>query len=67
MEKALSQITRAEWIAINWIEIDPVMGGDSGDRVFMGNNKRTPDEAAEAAMDWDSTIEEREEFQGVEL
>ena len=58
LEKCLSDITRAEWIAINWIEIDPVMG-DSGDRVFMGNNKRTPNEAMEAAMDWDSTAEER--------
>ena len=58
LEKRLSDITRAEWIAINWIEIDPVMG-DSGDRMFMGNNKRTPNEAMEAAMDWDTTAEER--------
>ena len=59
LEKKLSDITRAEWIAINWIEIDPVMGSDNTDRIFMANNKRTPSEAMEAAMDWDSTAEER--------
>ena len=60
MQKNLSDITRAEWIAINWVEIDSVMGEGNDDRVFMADSKRTPNEAAEAALDWDSTAEERE-------
>lgn len=58
MEKKLSEITRAEWIALRWIEIPPAMGDDD-ERIFRADGKRTPDEAAQAAEDWDSTAEER--------
>ena len=58
MEKKLSEITRAEWIGIRWIEADQAMGDD--ERIFIDNGKRTPDEAAQAAEDWDMTVEERE-------
>ena len=57
MEKNLSDITRAEWIAYRWVEEPQAMGSD--ERIFMTDGKRTPDEAAEAAEDWDSTAEER--------
>lgn len=57
MEKKLSEITRSEWIAINWIEITS-MGDD--DRIFSASYKRTPGEAMQAAEEWDSTAEERE-------
>lgn len=68
MEKKLSEISRSEWVAFNWIEIGGVMGDEAGDeRIFMAENRRTPDEAAEAAMDWDSSIEAIEEMKGVEL
>jgi len=66
MEKKLSEINRAEWIAFRWIEIEPVMGDDSDDRVFMAQGKRTPDEASQAADDWDSTALERNQFSGIE-
>lgn len=57
MEKRLSDISRSEWIVWKWEEIT-CMGDE--DRVFMANFKRTPDEAAQALDDWDSTAEERE-------
>jgi hypothetical protein len=54
--KKLSEISRSEWIAFVWIE-----GGQMGDeeRIFACGSRRTPDEAAQAMMDWDSTAEER--------
>ena len=57
MDKKLSEITRAEWIAFNWIEIQASFE-DGEDRRFMTQGKRTPSEAAQAAIDWDSTEEE---------
>lgn len=57
MRKKLSEITRAEWIGLQWIEVTS-MGDD--DRTFEVMHKRTPEEAAQAAEDWDSTEEERE-------
>lgn len=60
MEKELSQITRAEWIAFRWVEAQQAMGND--ERIFISDGKRTPDEAAQAAEDWDQTAEERAEF-----
>lgn len=60
MEKRLSDITRSEWIALRWIEAPRSMGDN--DRTFMADGKRTPDEAMQAADDWDSTAEERAEF-----
>jgi hypothetical protein len=60
MEKALSQISRSEWIAFQWIE-EPRSMGD-GERMFMADGKRTPAEAAQAAEEWDMTAEERAEF-----
>jgi hypothetical protein len=62
MEKKLSEITRSEWIALRWIEIEPTMGDDSDERMFCTNGERTPDEAAQAALDWDSTAGERAEI-----
>ena len=66
MEKKLSEINRAEWIAFRWIETEPTFGDDEDDRVFMDQGKRTPDEAAQAAEDWDSTALERNQFSGIE-
>ena len=63
MEKNLSDITREEWIALNWMEAEASMG--DSDRTFMAMGKRTPDEAAQAAEDWDTTAEEREQFKDV--
>ena len=60
MEKKLSEITRSEWIVFQWIEAPQSMGDE--DRIFIANGKRTPDEAAQAAEDWDMTAEERAEF-----
>lgn len=57
MKKRLSEITRSEWIAIRWLEI--VEMGDERERMFVPNGARTPDEAAQAMIDWDSTAEER--------
>ena len=51
-----SEITRSEWIGFRWIE-DDAMGND--DRVFVRAYGRTPDEAAQAREDWDSTAQER--------
>lgn len=59
MRKKLSEITRAEWIAIRWVE-DSEMGGDE-DRTFVSFGNRTPDEASQSMLDWDSTAAEREE------
>lgn len=61
-EKNLSEITRSEWIAFRWVEIQPTMGDDSDERVFTKNGRRTPDEAAQAMEEWDLTAEERAEF-----
>jgi len=57
MRKKLSEITRAEWIGIVWIE-DSEMGGD--ERTFLDVGRRTPTEAAQAREEWDTTAEERE-------
>ena len=59
MIKALSSISRQEWIAFRWIEIPPVMGDDD-ERSFRSDGKRTPDEALQAMEEWDVTAEERE-------
>lgn len=56
MEKRLSEITRAEWIALRWVEITS-MGGE---RTFVADDRRTPDEALQASEEWDVTAEERE-------
>lgn len=58
MEKKLSQITRAEWIAFSWLETTE---GGNEERTFLRNYGRTPDEAAQARDEWDSTAEERDE------
>jgi len=65
MQKKLSEITRAEWVALQWYEVPPTMGMD--DRVFMAEARRTPDESAQAATDWDSTAEEREQLKDLDL
>ena len=54
-DKKLSDITRAEWICSHWMECTP---GDD-DRIFKRSYNRTPEEAAQAADDWDSTAAER--------
>ena len=58
MEKNLSEITRQEWIAFQWVEIPPTMG-DDGERMFRSDGKRTPSEALQAMEEWDMTAEER--------
>jgi hypothetical protein len=55
MQKKLSEITRADWIAIQWIEVTE-MGSE---RTFLANDRRTPDEAAQAMEEWDMTAKER--------
>ena len=65
MEKKLSEITRNEWIAFNWVEAPAPLG--SNERIFVADSRRSPDEAAQAAIDWDSTAVEREQFKDVEL
>jgi hypothetical protein len=37
------------------------------ERCFIADYKRTPDEAAQAAIDWDSTMSEFEDMKDVEL
>jgi hypothetical protein len=61
MEKKLSEITRSEWIAFQWVEITQAFGSDE-ERTFRDNGKRTPAEALQAADEWDQTAEERAEF-----
>lgn len=58
MEKRLSEITRSEWIAFDWLE---TAAGNDEERTFIRNFRRTPNEAAQARDDWDSTAEERNE------
>lgn len=60
MIKTLSDITRSEWITFRWVEMPQSMGDD--ERMFETDGKRTPDEARQAAEDWDETEEERAEF-----
>ena len=59
MEKALSEITRKEWVTFRWIEVDPVMNDGVTERVFETRGSRSPDEAYQAMMEWDETAEER--------
>jgi len=61
MEKKLSEISRSEWIAFQWVEIVQAFGSDD-ERMFRDNGKRTPAEALQAADEWDQTAEERAEF-----
>lgn len=57
MEKKLSEITRKEWIAFQWQETTTM---EDEERTFLRGHGRTPDEARQAAEDWDLTAEERE-------
>lgn len=54
--KALSSITRAAWIAYHWEDCTEL--GDN-DRMMIRSFRRTPDEAAQAADDWDNTEKAR--------
>lgn len=63
MRKKLSEITRTEWMVYQWVE-DTQMGDE--ERTFVSQYKRTPDEARQAADDWDSTAEERESLNNEE-
>ena len=56
IEKNLSDITRTDWVAFHWAEREEF---GQNDRVFMRVARRAPDEAAQAAEDWDSTADER--------
>lgn len=60
MEKGLSQITREEWVTYQWIDVTQM--GDE-ERIFMRHYKRTPDEMAQAMMDWEETEEFRQVIQ----
>ena len=66
MQKKLSDITRDEWIALHWIEV-PQSFDDRTERIFEAIARRTPDEAAQANIDWDETIEAREATKDIEL
>lgn len=57
MVKKLSQIARDEWIALIWTETTSM---NDEERIFTSGFRRTPDEAAQAREDWDSTEEERQ-------
>lgn len=50
MGKTLSEITRKEWILYQWFEVEE-FGNDR--RLFMKGLERAPDEALDAAEDWD--------------
>ena len=50
MEKALSGITRKEWIIYQWLEITQM--GDE-ERIFLKGQNHTPDEALQAAEEWE--------------
>ena len=65
MRKPLSEITRAEWVSFAWVEVPGSFGND--DRLFDAEQRRTPDEACQAAMDWDSTEQEREMTKDIKL
>ena len=63
MEKKLSDIARSEWITFRWVETLPAgLSDGTEERTFRDDGKRTPDEAAQAAEEWDMTAEERAEF-----
>lgn len=64
ISKKLSEITRTEWIGLRWDETTQ-MGDD--DRMFEAEALRTPDEAAQAMMEWDSTAAEREACKEIDL
>ena len=49
MEKKLSEITRKEWIVYQWLEVDNF----GSDRTFIKGQNRTPDEALQAAEEWE--------------
>ena len=51
MKKALSQITRKEWVAFRWIETTEF--GDI-ERMFMVDGDRTPEEAMVALEQWET-------------
>lgn len=54
--KLLSEITRKEWIKYQWVDVTQF--GDA--RTMLQIQLRTPDEAMNAMMQWDSTAEERD-------
>ena len=54
MEKPLSEITREEWIKWQWTS--EIRFGDE-ERYMIRGSQRTPDEAFEAMMQWDSVQE----------
>lgn len=62
MKKKLSEITREEWIGINWIE-DSEMGQE--ERCFKADGLRTPAEAYQAREEWDATAQERDACRGM--
>ncbi|PKN20886.1 MAG: hypothetical protein CVU71_03655 [Deltaproteobacteria bacterium HGW-Deltaproteobacteria-6] len=61
MQKKLSEITRAEWVAIIWLEC----GEEDGERLFMANGRRTPDEAMNAAEEWEVFQQANDEVNSV--
>lgn len=55
--KAISDITRKDWICFQWNECTEL--GDD-DRMFFRGQRRMPDEAAQAAEEWDYTADDRD-------
>lgn len=62
MEKLLSEITRKEWIIYEWIDITAF----GEERIFAQGNPRTPDEAVQAAEEWDflESVKNEKEAEG---
>ena len=55
MRIPISKLTRAEWVRYRWIEVTQF--GDS-ELMLLRSVERTPDEGAQAARDWDTSIEQ---------
>ncbi len=58
-KRALSSITREEWIIHRWIEVTVI---SDQERQFIDGWMRTPDEAYQAMIEWDAIDELRTQY-----
>ena len=56
MEKKLSELARKEWIRYQWVLVDE-FGVE--ERMMVRGPERTPDDAFEAAQEWEVFAEAR--------
>jgi len=63
LEKELSTITKAEWIAFDWFDSSEF--GSNDDRIMSRGKRRTPDEAMQAKINWEETEDEFNEATGI--